>query len=330
MTIEELKSGSYRVKQMVNGVVYRVTVDHEPKEKEAHLLIAEAMAKKGVVTSSDIPFKLAYKAYIESKADILSPSTIGSGYNSIIRQVSEGFMNTPISMITKPMVQAEVNRYSVTRSPKSTDNFSGLIISVLRYFGNDIKGIKRPQKKKSSVYIPTESEAKAIFNAIKGSEYEAAILLASMSLRRSEIAALQLGDLSDDNILTIDKALVQNEKREWVIKSTKTTESSRKIELPQYLADLIRNQGFVYRRHPEMMNRHLAKVEDELGINHFTIHKLRHFFASYLFHLGKYTDKQIQDMGGWKTNSILKTVYTHSMEMEKAKKSAANDLGSLM
>lgn len=328
MTIEKLKSGSYRVKQMVNGVTYRVTVDKKPSEKEAHLLIADAMAKKGMIISNDMTFKSAYNAYVESKADILSPATISSGYNSIIRQISDTLLNAPVSSITKPMVQSEINRYSVKHSAKSTANFSGLIISVLRYFGNDIKGIKRPQNEKKSVYIPSESEVKAIFNAVKNTRYEIPILLSGMGLRRSEICALQPSDLNG-NVLTINKAKVQNERKEWVIKTTKTESSTRTIVLPDYIVQLINERGF-YDGHPELIYRKLTEVQKELGIQHFSLHKMRHFFASYLFHLGKYTEKQIQDMGGWKTDSILKTVYTHSMEMDKAKKSVADDLGSLM
>ena len=35
MTIEKLKSGSYRIVQMHEGKRYRVTIDHKPTQKEA-------------------------------------------------------------------------------------------------------------------------------------------------------------------------------------------------------------------------------------------------------------------------------------------------------
>lgn len=328
MTIEKLKSGSYRIKQMVNGVTYRATVNHKPSDKEAHLLIAEAMAKKGTVVTSDIPFKLAYKAYIESKADILSPSTIGSGYNSIVRQISEGFMNTPISMITKPMVQAEVNRYSISRSPKSTNNFSGLIISVLKYFGNEIKGIKRPQKIPVDSYIPTEKEVHAIYEALKDTKYYVPILLSGSGLRRSEICALTDSDL-DGCILTINKALVQNDKKEWVVKTTKTESSTRKIKLDEKLVEIIHERGLTYDGHPEMINRNLIKVQKELGIPHFSLHKMRHFYVSYLLYIGV-PKKNIQHGGGWKTDHVMKTVYSQVMNVEKEQAAIASALGNLI
>jgi len=327
MTIEKLKSGSYRIKQMVNGVTYRATVDHKPSDKEAHLLIAGAMAKKGVAISSNMPFKQACEAYIESKSNILSPSSV-RGYKGIIRQFSDSFGNTSLDILTKPMVQTEVNRYSADHSPKSTSNFSGFIVSVLKYYGNEIGSITLPQKEEKSPYIPTKEEVMSIFSAFKGSIYEVPILLSGMGLRKSEICALTIDDLNG-NVLTINKAKVQGADNSWIIKTTKTTKSTRTVVIPDYIANLIRQQGFIYNGYPNVLYVKLTQMQDKLGIPHFSFHKMRHFFASYMHNLG-YSDKQIQDMGGWKTDRVMKTVYTHAMEMEKAKISAANDMGALM
>ena len=46
MTIEKLKSGSYRVAKMVKGVMYRRTIDHEPTKEEAEAIIRSEMEKK--------------------------------------------------------------------------------------------------------------------------------------------------------------------------------------------------------------------------------------------------------------------------------------------
>ena len=129
--------------------------------------------------------------------------------------------------------------------------------------------------------------------------------------------------------MTINKALVQDKTGKWVVKTTKTVDSTRTVVLPQELADLIREKGVIYDGYPGAIRNHLAKVLEKLGIQAFPLHKLRHFYASYLHQLG-YSDKAIQDMGGWKSGNILKTVYTHSMEIEKAKLSAASDFGALM
>lgn len=150
-----------------------------------------------------------------------------------------------------------------------------------------------------------------------------------MGLRRSEICALTISDLSPENVLTIDKAKVQDANKEWVIKSTKTTDSTRTIVIPEYVAGLIREQGYVYDGFPGLIYKKLVDTQDKLGIKHFSLHKMRHFFASYMHKLG-YSDKQIQEMGGWKTDGVMKTVYQHAMDMEEAKRSVSVNFEKLL
>lgn len=325
MTIEKLPSGKYRIKQMVDGTTYRITVDHKPTQAEAMKLITKKM--EDTTIDGDMPFERAICLYIEQKSNVLSVSTI-RGYRVILRQIRPSLLATKISAITLPMVQNEVNRYAKDHSVKSVYNLSGLIMGVLKYYGVSIRSPKLPQKEKKAPYIPSEEEVKQIFTALKGTKYEIAILLSAMGLRRSEVCALGIEDL-DGNVLTVNKAKVIDEHGDWHIKSTKTTESTRTIILPDYLADLIRKNGVIYEGHPESIRLALVNAQDELGIKRFPLHKMRHFFASYMHNLG-YTDKQIQDMGGWKTDNVMKTVYTHSMELERAKERAAADLGGLM
>ena len=325
MTIEKRDSGTYRAIQMVDGVRYRVSFDHKPTKIEAMKALSAEMEKTSI--GSDSSFEQACLAYIEQKSNVLSVTTI-SGYRSIMKRISPLLLMTKVDSITLPMVQTEVNKYSASHSAKSVSNLAGFIMSVLYYFGSTIQSPKLPQKEKKAPYIPSEDDVKAIFAEIKGTKYEIPILLSAMGLRRSEICALTLDDL-DGTTLTINKAKVQNDKREWVIKTTKTVDSTRTIVIPDYLANLIRETGYIYEGHPELIYRTLTDVQKKLGIPHFPLHKMRHFFASYMHNLG-YTDKQIQDMGGWKTTDVLQKVYQHSMELDEAKKSAASDMGKLM
>ena len=67
----------------------------------------------------------------------------------------------------------------------------------------------------------------------------------------------------------------------------------------------------IYKGSASALNRFLFKVQDTLNIKHFTIHKLRHFFATEL-HNRNVPSKYIQAMGGWATDNIMKSVYTHT------------------
>ena len=322
MTIER-RGNKYRITEMRNGTVIRISVDHKPTKNEAR----ELLDSKFRNYSTSQPFEKASEAYIQSKKDILSPTTIKS-YHSILRNTSTAFLCTPVCELSLPIVQAEVNRYSIGHSYKSVKNFSGFIMGVIKFYGGDIRSPKLPQKEVKELYIPSEEDVRHILNEVKGTKYEIAFLLSALGLRRSEICALTVDDLNG-NILTVNKALVQDEDKNWVIKQTKTTSSTRTVLLPDYLVNLINEQGVIYEGFPGQIYKRMTDIQKKLGIPHFSLHKMRHFFASYMHQLGM-SDKQIQEAGGWKTDGIMKTVYQHAMNMNEAKQKMADSIGGLI
>ena len=323
MTIEKLKSGNYRISEMRNGNRIRITVDHKPNKAEAR----ELLEHKFRSYSTNQSFVDAAEGYIESKESILSPTTIKS-YHSILRAISDRFLHTPVCDLNLPVVQSEVNRYAKGHSPKSVKNFSGFIVGVIKFYGGEIKSPQLPQAEQRDDYIPTPEDIKAILCTIKGTKYEVPILLAVLGLRRSEICALTVDDI-EGNVCTINKAKVQNEQKEWIIKSTKTTGSTRTVLLPDHLCELIAKQGYVFNGAPNMIYKELIRVEKLLGLPHFSLHKLRHFFASYMHELG-FSDKQILEAGGWTTDRVMKSVYQHAMNMDAAKQKMADSVSGLM
>ena len=131
----------------------------------------------------------------------------------------------------------------------------------------------------------------------------------------------------DGDVVHINKALVLNEDKQWVVKTTKTTESTRDIIIPAELAEKIREQGHVYKGHPGSITKCLERIERKLGIPKFPLHKLRHYFASEMSALGV-PEADILRMGGWETDHVMKSVYRHSMmdKQEQAKRDAAEKL----
>ena len=322
MTIEKLPSGNYRIKEMRNGKVYRITLDHKPTKSEARDLLQDKIDG----FNNDTSFYKAADSYILSKKNVLSPATI-RGYRVILNNLDKNFTEMPIDRITTPVLQTLVNKLVLTHKPKTIKNINGFIVSVLKYYGSEVKSPTLPQRTENKIYIPSEDDIKRILNEVKGTKYEVPFILATLGLRRSEICALSPSDLNG-NVLTIDKAIVEDENGDWHIKTTKTPSSIRTIVIPDYVAELIRQKG-IYDSSPHSLYSALKRVQDKLGIERFAFHKLRHFFASYMHNQG-YTDKQIQEFGGWKTDAIMKTVYQHAMEMDEVKKSMANNIGSLI
>lgn len=329
MKIEKFRNG-YRMRKQYQGKTYTVITDYKPTQKQALELMAEKMKdapKK--ICKHDMTFSEAYLAYLDLKSNILSPST-KRGYKSVYNCIPRAFLDKRINEIDSVDVQKVINDYSANHAPKSTRNLYGLISIVLKTYVKNINlEIQLPQKVKSEPYIPTDEEVKAVMAELKGTKYYIPLCLASLGMRKSEIVALTIKDLDENNCLTINKAKVADENGELVEKTTKTTESTRKIYIPSDLADMIREQGYIYKGFPDCITRALGKAQDKLGIQHFTTHKLRHFFASYAHNELHLSDKQIMDAGGWKTSAVLDSVYKHSMKEEQAKKQIADSFGNL-
>lgn len=322
MNITKLPSGNYRIRQTEKGVTYSITVDHKPTKTEALTLIAKKIEKP----ISKYTLETACRAYIDSKSNLLSITTI-KGYNVIIGQISPTLSRTCISDITKPMLQAEINAYALGRSPKTVRNFGMLLTTVLDFYGNKIEGIQYPQKEKIEKYIPTPEEVRTILNYFKDTRFYVPIFLGVRGLRLSEVCGLTLFDLKGTS-LTINKAKVRGFTG-YTVKQPKTTDSERTITIPEEIADRIRQQGYIYEGAPHIITRNLQRCQKELGITPFTFHQFRHFFASYAHYLG-FVDKAIQDDAGWKTDQIMKATYRQGMSKEENSKKISDALNDLI
>lgn len=324
MTIDK-HGNKWRVRQMVDGQTYCITLDHKPTKVEAMRLLSEQV-KAAPASAADMTFKMACDAYFDMKANILSQKTLAE-YMGTARRLPAPFCERRLTAITYVDVQKLANDLSARLNPKTVENYINFVMAVLKAQDIDIKKPKLPQRIKSTPYIPTDEDLKAVMSEITGTEHEIPIMLCCFGLRRSEVCALTLADLNGDT-LTINKAMVKDKDNNWVIKTTKTTESTRTVVIPSELADMIRAKGYIYKYNPDNIYKALQRAQDRAGVHRFRLHGLRHFFASYL-HLKGFSDKQIQEMGGWKTDHVMKAVYQHAMEMDKAKTKAASDIGSL-
>lgn len=125
----------------------------------------------------------------------------------------------------------------------------------------------------------------------------------------------QVEDISGDTV-HITKTLVLDENRNWIIKTNKTTETTRDIIVPGELAEKIRSQGYVYKGHPENITKCLERTEEKLVIPKFPLHKLRHYFASQMSALGV-PDADILRMGGWETDHVMDGTFLYSKYKQK-------------
>lgn len=311
------KHGSkYRVRKMYNGVVYIVDFDHEPDDKEVFIAVARKLEDESGDTKGS--FENYAKKYIENRKNVVSPNTIRT-YNTKLNQLSDKFKAMNLFEIESEDIQAEVNKLSKKLEPKTVKTAYGFITAVL---GSNrslrrIK-VKLPQAIKKDMYEPTNKDIRRILDEVAGTEYSVAFQLGVWGCRQGEICALTMDDL-DGNNLRIHRTMVLNENNKWEVKETpKTDESNRIIPLPKKLADEIREQGFIYNKVPNRLNKKIHDVQKKLGITPFKFHTLRSYFASFAHSLG-IPDSDILSLGGWATDSVMKRVYRKSIEESKAK-----------
>ena len=82
-----------------------------------------------------------------------------------------------------------------------------------------------------------------LLSLVEGTDLEIPVLLASSgSLRRSEVSALTQQDVTDTGVI-VNKALVQNADKEWVIKQPKTAAGYRFVPLPKPIIEKLRAVG---------------------------------------------------------------------------------------
>ena len=141
-----------------------------------------------------------------------------------------------------------------------------------------------------------------------------------LGLRRSEICALEWSDFDfSKKTVSITKALVPNEKNEFVTKKTTKTEKSRRVlDLPDYLIsrleaiqpDLGKRVGRITSLYPNDIYNHLKVICDRNGIPFVGVHGLRHTNASVMLSIG-ITSKLAMARGGWSNNATMQNIYQH-------------------
>lgn len=316
MKVEKLTDNTYRVRKVYKGKRYTAYFDHEPDDREAMIIMSEKLQNTDF-GQDKASFGAYCNKYIESKVNVLSPSTIG-GYRKIVRTLSQDFKDKKLFDIEQIDIQNEINRYAVKHSPKSVRNLHGFISAVLGVFRPNMKiHTTLPQKRKFDGNTPTTEGVKMILEASKGTPYHIAFQLAVLGMRRSEICAATPADIHG-NFLSINKTRLYDDENHLVTRdNTKTEESTREIYLPDELIKEIEDAGVIYDRTPPMLVKTLHKYQDMFGLERFRLHDLRAFYVSYAHAIG-IPDAYIMQSGGWKTDYVMKSVYRKTLSDKSA------------
>lgn len=328
-TPQKLPSGTWRCQVMVDGK--RVSVVAEtPGEAQAKAvalkngLIEESAALKEVRKGA-LSLTSAIDRYIESRGNVLSPSTI-SGYREIQRNRFRGLMGKKVLDIEVADLQAAVNAEAATVSAKTIKNALGLTVAVIsEYKDISAKRVRLPQRKRAEHAYLDEQGMMDLFEAIQGSAVEIPILLAVwLGMRRSEIMGLcwDSVDFESSKIL-VRRTYVRSEDGGYVLRDEMKTEASRRtLDCPGYILQKLEaytpehREGRVFLMHPNTIYDTMRDICQRKGVPFVGVHGLRHTNASVMLSLG-IVDKVAMARGGWSTDITMKQIYQHVFQSDK-------------
>lgn len=324
MKIQKLPSGSYRIRKMINGRTISLVFDHKPTQREILTALSDEIDNIAPKTT----FKACAYKYVDIKSNVLSPSVVKLYTGYIESTLPEWFLKTKINEISQVHIQTVINDYSVGRKPKTVYNLHGFITATIGMFRPNMKiNTTLPQNQKYEPYVPSTEEVKRIIEAVKGTKYHIPFQLGCLGMRRGEVCALSLSDIQG-NIVKINKAVTTTKNDGWIVKPIpKTEDSNREIYIPDELVEEIKEAGCIYDGFPNSLLKALHRYQKKLGIQSFRFHDLRHYYASYA-HARGMSDADIMQSGGWKTDSVMKSVYRHAMKesLQENQRKIASDI----
>lgn len=334
---KKLPSGRWRVQVFdykdENGKLHRKSFTADTK-KEAELLAMDfQINRKEISKPKNRTIEQCIDDYIKNRTNTLAPSTIRE-YERTLKNMVPQIKNLKIYDLTDEVLQKHFDAYAQNHSPKTCRNLYGLISAALKAYDKKLVfDVKMPQKEKPQISIPEKEDIKKILEYVKehDQDMELPIMLGAMAgLRRSEIAALKYEDFNLKNkTVTINKAMVQNNQKQWTIKTTKTVSGNRTIEVTQQIIDIVeqrKNEGKeLIEVNPTIITHRFANILEKCNVKHFRFHDLRHYNASVMLALGV-PDKYAMHRMGHSTTTMLQTVYQHMIsEKEKEVNNCVNN-----
>lgn len=319
MKATKLPSGNWRCRAYDNKTK-KCKSFTAPTKKEAEYLAAEWLNGKNQKRSlSRETVAQCVRNYIESKENILSPSSI-RGYLIILNNSTNEIENININDLTERDLQSWVNGNASRYKPKSVKSQYGLVTAALRQakIMLDFNSVLLPRIPKSEKKIPNEKEIALILEMVEGTSVELPVTIAvTLGLRQSEIAALKWSDY-DGQVLDIHAAVVPDKHSKFVYKNTtKSQASTRKIEVDGLLKerlDRAEHTGeFISPMLPSSVLRKFNHLCDKNGLPRYTMHEQRHGNASMMLAMGV-PDKYAMKRLGQSSPSMVKEIYQHLYE----------------
>ena len=295
--------------------VYESFTSDDPSpagKREAELAAAQfAATKQGQKSMRNMPLAQAMEDYIESRSNVLSPSTIRE-YRRMQKNNYDSINKIFLNQLTTEKVQKWVNAFAADHNPKTVRNAYGLLSATLRaYLPHTTVSATLPEIIPYVAHVPDDEEIQALISYQRERDPDmlrASCLAAFGTLRRSEVCALTADDVVGC-FVRIHQAMVDAGSDNWVIKPIpKNKSSNRPVEFPQCVIDILPPSGRLVNLNPDQVTRRHERALKALKIVQFRFHDLRHYTAS-IMHALRIPDQYIMSRGGWASDKTLKKIY---------------------
>lgn len=259
------------------------------------------------ITPSKITVKEAVDEYIESKRNVIAPTTL-YGYQIAAKNRLQSIYGYTLTDLKTIDIQRAIN-IDAQRGLgyKSIKTGYDLVRSAALLFDVELPSIRK--LKLPAKPIKTELPAlDKVLRVIIGSSVELPCLLAVWcgGMRISEVRGVQFRDILDDDngrYIRVKRARVCINGHDVIEERNKTEQSTRDVPIPDYIYNLIQqvphnsdddfiineNYGALKRRYDRLLKKHGLKM---------TFHDLRAQFATTMNGLG--VEKEVlEKLGGW-------------------------------
>ena len=321
--IVRTKSGKFQAK-LYDGVIdgkahYTSFTDPDYNNLLMRMSAHKSARIADTAFSTDTLYTYAQK-HINAKTNVLSPATVAH-MKSFLR-IESPLWQMKASAITSADLQRTVNELAGRYTPLVVRYAVSFMISVLaEHYPEKKYSVTYPKAMPRQTRIPTEDEVSRILDRAKGTpEYIPILLAACLGLRISEVVGLKWScvDLKAGTLRiseTLVKLPVGN-----VTKSPKSAAGVRTVRLFPAVLQALKKEpqtsSYVVNVSHDYIRKALYRIQDELRIERFRFHDLRHYCVSVMLSLGV-PKNYIAAYVGHESEAMIERVYGHIMQTKK-------------
>lgn len=312
-TISKLKDGRWRTRITIDG--HQVALYGRTQQEVCEKL--KDMTKTNKPKTSKYTLHTWYLKWLELyKINNVRQSTLRS-YNSVYVNHVKSIADKNIRLYKSIELIEHINKIKMERQrAKTYDLLKDLFDKAYKnklISSNPLSAYRKPKITTREVLPLRKKEQEQFINACEQSTYKDYFLLALYTgMRKSELMAITIDDVDfDSKYIRVNKIVNTSNK---VVETTKTKTSKRLIPLFNKCEEILSKYKNLekgerlFKLSQAQTTRKFNEILKIANLSNFTIHSLRHTFATNCYELG-IPSKQVQAWLGHSDSKITESIY---------------------